>query len=53
MGSVRNPGTAWELVRRLVFFYDNLGVLIAYKVVGRDPAIGFRGVGMNEARPIS
>jgi hypothetical protein len=44
------PGTAWELVR---FFYDNLGVLIAYKVVGRDPAIGFRGAGINEARPIS
>jgi hypothetical protein len=33
--------TAWELVRRLVFLYGNLGVLIAYKVVGRDPAIGF------------
>jgi len=48
------PGTAWELVRCLVFFYDNRGVLIAYKVVGRDPAIEFRGVGMmNEARPIS
>ena len=40
-------------MRRLVFIYDNLGVLIAYQVVGRDPAIGFRGVGMNEARPIS
>jgi hypothetical protein len=46
------PETAWELVRRLVF-YDNLGVLIAYKVVGRDTASGIRGVGINEARPIS
>ena len=39
-------------MRRLVFFYDNLGVFVAYKVVGRDPAIGFRGVGINEARHI-
>ena len=39
-------------MRRLVFFYDNLGVFVAYKVIGRDLAIGFRGVGMNEARPI-
>jgi hypothetical protein len=46
------PGTAWELVRRLVFFYDNLGVFVAYKVIGRDLAIGLRGVGMNEARPV-
>jgi hypothetical protein len=30
------PGTAWELVRRLVFFYDNPEVLIAYDVIGRD-----------------
>jgi hypothetical protein len=39
------PETAWELVRRLVFFYDNLGVFVAYKVIGRDLAIGFRGLG--------
>jgi hypothetical protein len=39
-------------VRRLVFFYDNLEVFVAHKVIGRDLAIGFRGVGMNEARPI-
>ncbi len=52
MGSVRYPGTAWELVRRLVFFHDNLRVFVAYKVIGRELAIGFRGLGMNEARPI-
>jgi hypothetical protein len=46
------PGTAWELLRRLFFFYDNLEVFVAHKVIGRDLAIGFRGVGMNEARPI-
>ena len=46
------PRTAWELVRRLVFSYDNLGVFVAYKRIDRDLAIGFRGVGMNEARPI-
>ena len=39
-------------MHRPVFFYDNLGVFVAYKVVGRDPAIGFRGVGINEARHI-
>jgi hypothetical protein len=39
-------------VRPLVFFYENLGVFVAYMVIGRDLAIGFRGVGMNEARPI-
>jgi hypothetical protein len=39
-------------VRRLVFFYDNRRVFVAYKVIGRDLAIGFRGLGMNEARPI-
>jgi hypothetical protein len=25
------PRTAWELMDRLVFFYDNLGVFVAYK----------------------
>jgi hypothetical protein len=39
------PGRPWELVLRLVFFYDNLGVFVAYKVIGRDLAIGFRGLG--------
>ena len=51
--SVRSSWDGLGLVRRLVFFYDNLGVFVAYKVIGRDLAIGFRGVGMNEARPIS
>jgi hypothetical protein len=26
-------------------FYDNLRVFVAYKVIGRDLAIGFRGLG--------
>jgi hypothetical protein len=51
-GSVRSSWDAWKLVRRLVFFYDNLRVFVAYKVIGRDLAIGSRGLGMNEARPI-
>jgi hypothetical protein len=46
------PGTLGNWVRRLVFFYDNLGVFITYKVIGRDLTIGFRGVRMNEAWPI-
>jgi hypothetical protein len=43
------PEPARERVRRVVFFYDNLGVFVAYKVIGQDLAIGFHGVGMNEA----
>ena len=43
------PEPARESVRRVVFFYDNLGVFVAYKVIGPDLAIAFHGVGMNEA----
>jgi hypothetical protein len=43
------PEPARERVRRVVFFYDNLGVFVAYKVIGQDLAIGFHGVGMSEA----
>jgi hypothetical protein len=43
------PEPARERVRRVVFFYDNLGVFVAYGVIGQDLAIGFHGVGMNEA----
>jgi hypothetical protein len=39
------PGTAWKLVRRLVFFYDNLEVFVPHKVIGRDLAIEFRASG--------
>jgi hypothetical protein len=43
------PEPARERVRRVVFFYDNLGVFVAYKVIGEDLAIGFHGVGLAEA----
>src|SRR6266542_2311655 len=41
--------TARESVRHVVFFYDNLGVFVAYGVVNEDLAIAFHGVGFNEA----
>jgi hypothetical protein len=43
------PEPARERVRRVVFFYDNLGVFVAFKVIGQDLAIGFHGVGLTEA----
>ena len=39
------PDTAWELVRRVVFFYDNLGVFVAYKVIGQDLPSDFMASG--------
>jgi hypothetical protein len=42
------PEPAREHVRRLGFFYDNLGVFVAYRVVEEDLVLGFFGVGMNE-----
>jgi hypothetical protein len=43
------PEPARERVRRVVFFYDNLGVFVTFKVIGQDLAIGFHGVGLTEA----
>jgi hypothetical protein len=43
------PEPARERIRRVVFFYDNLGVFVAYKVIEQDLAIGFHGVGLTEA----
>ena len=43
------PEPAREQVRRVVFFYDDLGVFVAYNVIGQDLAIGFHGVGLSEA----
>ncbi len=43
------PESARESVRHVVFFYDNLGVFVAYGVVNEDLAIAFHGVGFNEA----
>jgi hypothetical protein len=42
------PEPAREHVRKLGFFYDNLGVFAAYRVVEEDLVLGFFGVGMNE-----
>ena len=39
------PDAAWELVRRVVFFCDNLGVFVAYKVIGRDLPSDFMASG--------
>jgi hypothetical protein len=43
------PEPARQRVRQVVFFYDNLGVFVAYNVIGQDLAIGFHGVGLSEA----
>ena len=43
------PEPAREHVRKVGFFYDNLGVFVAYHVVEEDLVLGFFGVGMNEA----
>jgi hypothetical protein len=42
------PEPAREHVRKLGFFYHNLGVFVAYRVVEEDLALGFFGPGMNE-----
>lgn len=42
------PEPAREHVRKLGFFYDNLGVFVSYRVVEEDLVLGFFGVGMNE-----
>jgi hypothetical protein len=42
------PESAREHVRKVGFFYDNLGVFVAYRVVEEDLVLGFFGVGMNE-----
>jgi hypothetical protein len=43
------PEHARERVRRVVFYYDNLGVFVAFKVIGQDLAVAFHGVGFTEA----
>jgi hypothetical protein len=43
------PEQARERVRRVVFYYDNLGVFVAFKVIGQDLAVAFHGVGLTEA----
>jgi hypothetical protein len=47
-GVSRLPQPARGMVRSVGFFYDNLGVFVAYKVVTEDLVIGFFGVGLNE-----
>jgi hypothetical protein len=42
------PDPAREHVRKVGFFFDNLGVFVAYRVVEEDLALDFFGVGMNE-----
>ncbi|MFI0453529.1 hypothetical protein [Actinomadura sp. 6N118] len=36
------------MVRKVGFFYDNLGVFVAYQVVAEGLVIGFFGQGMNQ-----
>ena len=36
-------------MRRVVFYYDNLGVFVAFKVIGQDLAVAFHGAGLTEA----
>jgi len=47
-GVSRLPEPARGMVRSVGFFYDNLGVFVAYKVVTEDLVIGFFGVGLNQ-----
>lgn len=42
------PEPARRHVRKVGFFYDNLGVFVAYGVVEEDLVLGFFGVGLNE-----
>jgi hypothetical protein len=42
------PEPAREHVRKVGFFYDNLGVFVAYRVVEENLVLDFFGVGMNE-----
>jgi hypothetical protein len=43
------PERARARVQKVGFFYDNLGVLVAYGVIPEGLAIGGFGVGMREA----
>jgi hypothetical protein len=43
------PEPASARVRRVLFYYDNLGVFVAFKVIGQDLAVAFHGVGLTEA----
>jgi hypothetical protein len=47
-GVSRLPQPARGMVGSVGFFYDNLGVFVAYKVLTEDVVIGFFGVGMNQ-----
>jgi hypothetical protein len=42
------PEPARDHVRKVGFFYDNLGVFVAYRVVEQNLVLDFFGVGMNE-----
>jgi len=47
-GVSRQPDDARWNMRRVGFFYDNLGVFVAHKIVSEDLIIGFFGVGLIE-----
>ncbi len=48
LGVAGLPEHAREHVRKVGFFFDNLGVFVAYRVVEESLALDFFGVGMNE-----
>jgi hypothetical protein len=45
--SGQSDDTRWNM-RRVGFFYDNLGVFVAHGIVSEDLVIGFFGVGLTE-----
>jgi hypothetical protein len=47
-GVSRLPEPARGRVRRVGFFFDNIGVFVAHRVVDQDLVIGFFGIGLVE-----